>query len=62
MTIEKNKFIGVYDELSKILTSWEEASEAGNQVAATFEMYCFLVDLQNSMASILNWYKRKKPG
>jgi len=48
MNIEKNKIVAFYDELSFILTDWEQSN------ITDFELYSFMVDVHNNIAEILN--------
>ncbi len=48
MNINKNDLIKFYDELSFVLTDWEQSE------ISDFELYSFMVDLHNKLAEILN--------
>lgn len=48
MKFNKNDIISFYDELSRVLTDWEQAE------ISDFELYDFMVDLHNQLAEILN--------
>lgn len=48
MNFSKNEIITFYDELSRVLTDWE----CGD--ITDFELYSFMVDIQNAIAETLN--------
>lgn len=48
MKFDKNEIISYYDELSRVLTDWE------NGEISDYELYSFMVDTHNTLAEILN--------
>jgi hypothetical protein len=48
MEFSKNEIIAYYDELSRVLTDWE------NGEISDYELYSFMVDTHNAISEKLN--------